>query len=139
MKKEVEESVKKTDRKCCDIVQDKLTSLSFEVQLRMPDVKTLNKDMQRHRRSFVQSTKAPKRREDIDLPEDCRFLKSGEEWLLHDSGKGDKQRFLIFGTRKNVERMKRAEKVYSDGTFKRPKRLFAQVSSYIPFLTGNNV
>jgi hypothetical protein len=129
MKDEVEEFIH-SNRKCSDIVQDKLDKLDKDIKKRMPTTETLNRDMQRHRRRFVKDEKGPKRRDDIDLPEDCQKLDSGEDFLLHDSGVNDPERFFIFGTLKNVERLKRCSKVFLDGTFKRPKRLFAQVSYF---------
>ena len=104
-------------------------------------METLKKDMQRVRRQYVRYNKAPKTREDINLPEDCTHIitcnhkdskdctpECKEEFLAYDSGIEDPERFLIFGTKKNIDRLKRCIKVYSDGTFKRPKKLFAQVS-----------
>ena len=75
MKDEVEEFIH-SNRKCSDIVQDKLDKLDKDIKKRMPTTETLNRDMQRHRRRFVKDEKGPKRRDDI------ASLKTVKNWIL---------------------------------------------------------
>jgi hypothetical protein len=48
-------------------------------------------------------------------------LKSGERFLLSDSGREDKNRILIFGTQKGLQKLKNNSEWYADGCFKMAK------------------
>ncbi|CAN8005570.1 unnamed protein product, partial [Ixodes pacificus] len=50
-----------------------------------------------------------------------------EPFLAHDSGVGDQERILVFGTPKNFERLSTAKAWFMDGTFKVTPSLFYQV------------
>ena len=78
----------------------------------MPSSRNAQLNAQRHRRKFFGSAKAPKTREEIDIPDDLIKLKNGDSFLLHDSGVQDKSRYLVFGTQQNVERLNACKKVY---------------------------
>ena len=63
----------------------------------------------------------------VEIPEEYARLASGEVFLLHDSGVGDEERILIFGTERTVNLLHAADHWYMDGTFKIVPELFFQL------------
>ena len=84
-------------------------------------METLKKDMQRVRRQYVKYNKAPKTSEYIEYPEDCKYphyyipmcnhkdstLECKKQFLAFDSDVDDPERILAFGTKNNINRLKR--------------------------------
>ena len=70
----------------------------------LPFYKTLWKNGERKRRktSTSQAKRAPQKLSQIDLPEDCRKLKNGEDFLQYESGSSDKERYYVFATKTNI-------------------------------------
>ena len=71
--------------------------------------KIFNSDSLYDRRKFVKAAKLPKKREEIDLPKECKQLPNKERFLLYDDKKNG---IMIFGSLENLERLKKCTKVY---------------------------
>ena len=63
----------------------------------------------------------------LAIPAEYQHTAKGEQFLLYDSGATDPQRFLIFGTQRNLEMLQASHYWMADGTFKTAPSLFAQV------------
>ncbi|XP_008547926.3 uncharacterized protein LOC103571517 [Microplitis demolitor] len=67
-------------------------------------------------------------RADLVVPEDLKHTHGGELFLMHDSG-GDKKRFLIFTTQRNLIYLSTCEQWLADGTFRSVPGIFLQLYS----------
>ncbi|KAH9359853.1 hypothetical protein HPB48_002452 [Haemaphysalis longicornis] len=86
--------------------------------------RTIRKQRQKHQNPYV----LPKAREDIIIPEEFKVAGSDDSpFLAYDSGSGDHDRILVFGTAKNFERLSAAKCWFMDGTFKVTPSLFYQI------------
>ena len=66
---------------------------------------------------------------DFDIPEDYQQIKIGErehQFLLYDSGIGDSERILIFGTMDGIRTLEKSETWATDGMFKSCPEIFFQ-------------
>ena len=94
-------------------------------------MESLKKNAQKRRRKQGKGKGGKKKKLklcEIELTDGEIFLPDGEtRFVALDSGKDDPKRTIIFATKDNTDRLSRCTKVFSDGTFKRPKH-FAQVS-----------
>ena len=65
--------------------------------------------------------------EDIEIMRRYRRKKSGQRFLMHDSGPADPSRILIFTTVQNTQRLAASKVIFTDGTFKIVPRQFLQL------------
>ena len=63
----------------------------------------------------------------VVIPQEYASLPPGENFLLYDSGVGDENRILVFGTKRSMALLQAAENVYMDGTFKIVPELYCQL------------
>ena len=77
------------------------------------------------------------------LPLDYQLPKNGEQFLLFDSGHGDDNQILIFGTNQTVKRFANSGEWYCDRTFSVCPQIFfqlytihARISKTIPCIFG---
>lgn len=54
---------------------------------------------------------------EIEIPDELKKTIKGEPFLLHDSGKNDPNRFLLFGAKETIKYLKRIKLLAMDGTF----------------------
>ena len=80
------------------------------------------------RRKYPKKQKANPNLAEMELLEECVYLPNGDKFLAYDSGKDDPHRIIIFMTEHNATKLISCRRVFSDGTFKRPRN-FAQVSA----------
>lgn len=66
---------------------------------------------------------------DISIPETLQRTIRGSNFLLWDSGAGDDNRVLVFGTTDNLSLLEQHDHWFIDGTFKVSPRIFYQVFS----------
>ena len=69
----------------------------------MPQYTTLQRSIQRKRKVNGDPIANPRAIEDVVIPDGLRQTLRGEHFLLHDSGANDPDRFLIFGTERNLD------------------------------------
>jgi len=60
---------------------------------------------------------APQSIEEIDIPEQLKQTINGHDFVLHDSGKEDSSRFIIFASQYNLELLSQHDIWFADGTF----------------------
>ena len=64
---------------------------------------------------------------EINVPEELRRTLRGDVFLMHDSGRDDPDRFLIFATQGNINNLVQYREWFTDGTFKIAPHLFNQI------------
>ena len=86
----------------------------------------------------------PKTIDDSDMPDNCRkILKNAEDengrlFLQHECSKNAKQKFWVFGTDENVQKLCRSDTMLSDGSFTKPK-YFSQLMTIHARIEGKFV
>ena len=78
---------------------------------------TMRRNIRRVRQANGQVHPLPADRASMVLPDGITELPNGE-FLLFDSGEGDHERLIIFGTQRNLETLTHATSLHMDGTFK---------------------
>ena len=87
----------------------------------------LKRTVQQVRKKARNIPPEPRSLEELTIPECYQNLNDGTQFLLHDSGPGN-ERFLLFGTRGNLNLLTESTSVFSDGTFSAaPSRFFYQL------------
>jgi hypothetical protein len=76
--------------------------------------------------------------QDLVIPDEFKRTLKSQEFLLYDSGEGDK-RTLIFSTHRNLQLLARSQHWYADGTFKTVPPLFAQLYTIHGLIQSNIV
>lgn len=95
----------------------------------LPSTKQMAKTVQRQRKG-PGFPKNPNNLAELQLNDEYRVTKSGENFILFDSGVDDEivdDRTIIFGTNGNIEFMAKCEEIFMDGTFSVSPPLFSQV------------
>ena len=111
------------------IIHESQTQLSQEAVAKLPQYKTLQRNIQRKRKIEGAPAVNPDTVADITVPDALKKTLRDDQFLLHDSGHDDHQRFFIFGTAANVETLKTNRHWFSDGTFKVAPMLFFQLTT----------
>jgi len=96
------------------------------VAVQLPSIRGMKQAMRRVRRVEQLPLPTPEHLDSLVIPDAYKRTLSGENFLLHDSGPGQ-NRFFIFSTERNLERMRQCEHWYADGTFKSSPPLFQQI------------
>ncbi|XP_034934842.1 uncharacterized protein [Chelonus insularis] len=94
----------------------------------MPKQESLSRTVNRIRLKNNPQPLVISSRGDLQLSSDLTQTHSNELFLLHDSG-GNKKRFLMFTTAKNLNYLSRCQHWLGDGTFKSVPHIFAQLYS----------
>ena len=111
------------------IIDDVLFNLDKDVKDAMPNAESMKKNAQKTRRGkYPKKQKANLNLAEMELSEECVYLPNGDKFLAYDSGMDDPHRIIVFMTEHNATKLINCRRVFSDGTFKRPKN-FAQVSA----------
>ena len=69
----------------------------------MPQYNSLQRNVQRKRKNNGDPIANPRNIEEIAITNSLRQTLWGDTFLLYDSGVEDEDRFLIFGTQKNLD------------------------------------
>lgn len=101
----------------------------------LPKLRYVKRNIRNQRRKVNRYPPLPQNRQDIDLAT-LTTTKKGAEFLLHDSGKEDTDRILVFGTANNIQILRSSTRWFVDGTFKTAPKLFYQMYT-IHGLIGN--
>lgn len=109
------------------IITAQVQGLGQAAATQMPQVRSIRRQVRRVRRNNNQPPATPQNRATVEIPPEYARLTSGEGFLLHDTGVGDEQRILIFGTERTVNLLHAADHWYVDGTFKIVPELFFQL------------
>ena len=84
------------------IITTQVQRLGEAAATQMPQIKSVRRQVRRVRRQNNQPPATPQNRATVEIPQEYTRLASGEVFLLHDSGVGDEERILIFGTERTV-------------------------------------
>ena len=108
------------------IVAKASAGLSVAVSAQLPAVNRMKQTIRRVRHEHQAPLPNPTSLDVLTLPIEYKTTVRGDNFLLHDSGPGDK-RMLIFSTTRNLELLEQCPHWYADGTFKTSPPLFTQV------------
>lgn len=108
------------------IVASTAAVVTAAVAAQLPSVNGLKQTIRRERREKEIPLPNPENLQDLIIPDAYKTTTSGENFLSYDSGPGQ-NRFLIFATQRNLDRMVQCENWYADGTFKSSPPLFQQI------------
>ena len=99
------------------LVQQAQATLSNEALAEMPQYNSLQRNVQRKRKINGDPIANPRNIEEIAIPNSLRQTLRGDNFLLYDSGVEDADRFLIFGTQKNLDILAEYSNWFADRTF----------------------
>lgn len=109
-----------------NIVRDHVATIdNEEVLAMMPERNDLRRTVNRVQNKT--RPPLPKRINDIEIPRRYRRTKTGQRFLMHDSGADDPNRILIFTTVANMQKLAASIIMFSDGTFKIVPHQFLQL------------
>lgn len=115
-----------TKEQTASIVADALATAPAAAAGILPNTKLLAHTVQRNRAKTNPHPPNPKCREDLVLPSIYRQTQKRENFLIQDSG--EPNRFLIFGTDRNLDLLEECTEWFADGTFfRKNKSLFSQL------------
>ena len=89
--------------------------------------KTAQRAIQRVRKRNDLPYPTPASLADIEIPEELQKTKTGETFLLHDTGPNDPARIIVFGSPPQLDALRHSQHWYADGTFKVCPTLFSGV------------
>jgi len=123
-----------------DILRNTKTQLPKDTVVFMGNDRNLKAMINRVRSNNSEYGKAPQSLEEIELPLKLKKTINGDEdFLLYDSGKDDSNRFLIYATRSNIEKLNVIDTWFADGTFFIAPDIYQQIFSINVSLNGYNV
>ena len=112
---------------------------SQETTALLPSYKSSQRTIERIRQKNNVPYPVPTDLSEVAIPEPLRCLASGENFLLHDSGPSDPERFLMFGTAQNLLELGLAEHWFLDGTFSIAPTLFEQLYTIHAIKKNKNI
>lgn len=92
----------------------------------LPPMDNILRTVQRTRQKTNPQIQTPLNRGDLVLPEVYTKTKDNDLFMCHDSG-GDRKRFIIFSTTKNLEWLADCTHWFCDGTFRTVPTIFSQL------------
>ena len=106
---------------------------NIPVQLSIPKKDLITRTLNRHRRKNIETQGSVPNTRHFDVPSEFA------DFLLHDTGKDDKERILIFGQRSLLELMESLDTLWlADGTFKICPEIFFQLFTIHITVNGYN-
>ena len=120
------------------IVQDAMAEVNEEVAAAVGSSTNLRQTIRRKRKATDNNPPAPANVGELFIPDKLRQTTDQRSFLLHDSGRGDVHRMLIFSTDQFLQTLHDSEHWMCDGTFKVSPSLFYQVYT-VHALIRNNV
>lgn len=101
--------------------------LTEETATRIGSGTNIKQALTRKRKREGGHPRQPVSAEDMEIPHDLTITHTGENFLLFDSGYGDRSRLVIFGTRESLEWLRQNRHWLADGTFKVAPAIFMQL------------
>ncbi|XP_030072563.1 FLYWCH-type zinc finger-containing protein 1 [Microcaecilia unicolor] len=111
------------------IIQQCTNGISLESAVHLPAYVALQRAIERRRRRVCHPYVDPRSVGEIDIPSGLCSTFRKSNFLLWDSGVGDDNRILMFGTMENLQILEENNHWFIDGTFKISPELFFQVFS----------
>lgn len=119
------------------ILGREMQNLSEGASVQMVPIKHLRRQVRRKRQVIHAPQPLPNDRATIELPDVYKKLPNGENFLLFDSGVGDINRILIFGTAKTSSLLAQSPNWFMDGTFAIVPELFFQLYTVHALIAGD--
>lgn len=126
---------KKTDDKPAAVINRVLRSVLSPVSAVMLKSESLSRSVNRVGAKENPQLQNPSSRGALELTDEFKRTYFGDWVLLHDSG-GDKKRFIVFMTQKNLNYLSSCEQWLGDGTFKSVPGIFNQLYSIHGYKEG---
>ena len=108
------------------ILGREMQNLSEGASVKMVPIQHLRRQVRRKLQAIRAPQPLPTDRATIELPDEYKKLPTGENFLIFDSGVGDINRILIFGTDKTSSLLAQSPNWFVDGTFAIVPELFFQ-------------
>ncbi|XP_072177746.1 uncharacterized protein [Diadema setosum] len=93
----------------------------------LPRLDDMRRNIRRHRQNHPNALPVPRTVEELEIPNDEALSLAGERFLLHDSGREDPHRFIIFATDRNLRLLDNSANWFADGTFQVVPSIFFQL------------
>ncbi|XP_044588808.1 uncharacterized protein LOC123267990 [Cotesia glomerata] len=138
LKGKIMKKAKKTDDKPAVVINRVLRGVLSPVSAVMPKPVSLSRSVNRIRVKDNPQLHNPSFRGDLELTDEFKHTYSGDLFLLRDSG-GNKKRFIIFTTQKNLNYLSSCEQWLGDGTFKSVPGIFNQLYSIYGYKDGKSL
>ncbi|KAL5245936.1 hypothetical protein ACI65C_013344 [Semiaphis heraclei] len=119
------------------IVGEATQNLNDAVLAQLPKLSTLKRKLRRVKERATWHPPCPTSIRDLMIPEQYKCLSDGSQFLLHDSGVHDDERFIIVGSMTGLRALSMSARWHADGTFKTTPLIFKQLYS-IHAEIGNN-
>ena len=104
----------------------------------LPDAHLLARTVRRVRQHNNPQFQTPQSLADLDIPNEYKQTDKGEPFLYYDS-EGDKKRFLIYTTERNLDRLTTCKIWQCDGTFRSVPTIFTQLYTLHGHIDGKLV
>ena len=109
------------------LIGEALTSISSEGHSILVSLSSISRTIRNRRKQSMQAPPIPKSRNGYSIPENFKFLASGEPFLLYDSGICDINRILVFGTEAGLNALEKYCEWAADGTFRLCPEIYYQL------------
>ena len=104
---------------------------------RLPSNENLSRNVRRWRNKLSMAPPCPTTNTGFDVPNAYTKTTLGENFLIHDSGKNDSSRFLIFGSETAVNDLVKSRHIAVDGTFRCCPSIFYQLFTIHNIMENN--
>ena len=109
-----------------------ILSLGIEEMLpntvnKLPNLESMKRTIRNYKSMSIENCGSPTCAAEIVIPEKYKNSLKGEPFLLYDSGYGDQQRIVIYGTHKFLSLLRNCDSWFCDGTFSVVPNLFTQL------------
>lgn len=134
----MKKAAKRSKEPTTTIVTTAIGEASTSTATELPDAHLLARTVRRVRQQNNPQFQTPQSRLELDIPEEYKQTEKGEPFLYHDNG-GDKKRFLIYTTERNLDRLETCKIWQSDGTFRTVPTIFTQLYTIHGHIDGKLV
>ena len=94
---------------------------------KLPQLESVKRTIRNYKSLSIENCGSPTCAAEIVIPEKYKTSLKGEPFLLYDSGFGDEQRIIIYGTLKFLSLLRNSDSWFCDGTFSVVPDLFTQL------------
>ena len=94
---------------------------------KLPKLESVKRTIRNYKSMSIENCGSPTCAAEIVIPEKYKNSLKGEPFLLYDSGYGDQQRIVIYGTHKFLSLLRNCDSWFCDGTFSVVPDLFTQL------------
>ena len=104
---------------------------------KLPQLESVKRTIRNYKSISIESCGNPTTPAEIVIPDKYKITLKGEPFLLYDSGFGDQQRIIVYGTRNFISCLSSCDNWYCDGTFSVVPDLFVQLYTIHAEKDGN--